>query len=58
MKYDTTSIEVIDDPVAFIRRRPEMFVAPGVVRPELLATCPGARCARLWVRACRGLSRR
>jgi hypothetical protein len=38
MKYDVTSIGVIDDPVAFIRRRQEMFVGPGVVRPEFLAT--------------------
>jgi hypothetical protein len=38
MKYDASSIAVIDDPVAFIRRRPAMFVGPGEVRPEFLAT--------------------
>ena len=38
MKYDASSIEVIDDPIAFIRRRPEMFIGVAEVRPEFLAT--------------------
>lgn len=38
MEHDASSIRVIDDPVAFIRRRPEMFVGSGEVRPELLVT--------------------
>jgi hypothetical protein len=38
VKYDASSIRVIDDPVAFIRRRPEMFVGSGVVQPSFLAT--------------------
>jgi len=36
MKYD--AIKVLDDPIAFIRRRPEMFVGAAKVQPEFLAT--------------------
>jgi hypothetical protein len=38
MKYDASSIKVLDDPIAFIRRRPEMFVGVVEVQPEFLAT--------------------
>jgi hypothetical protein len=38
MKYDASSIKVLDDPVAFIRQRPEMFVGLAQVQPEFLAT--------------------
>ena len=38
MKYDASSIGAIDDPVAFVRRRMEMFVGSGPLRPEFLAT--------------------
>jgi len=38
MKYDASSIKVLDDPIAFIRRQPEMFVGVAEVQPEFLAT--------------------
>jgi DNA gyrase/topoisomerase IV subunit B len=38
MKYDASSIKVLDDPVAFIRQRPEMFVGLAQGQPEFLAT--------------------
>jgi predicted TIM-barrel fold metal-dependent hydrolase len=38
MKYDVSSIKVLDDAIAFVRRRPEMFVGVAEVQPELLAT--------------------
>jgi DNA gyrase/topoisomerase IV subunit B len=38
MKYDASSIKVLDDPIAFIRRRPEMFVGVVEAQPEFLAT--------------------
>jgi hypothetical protein len=38
MKYDASSIKVLDDPIAFIRQRPEMFVGVAEVQPEFLAT--------------------
>ena len=38
MKYDASSIKVLDDPLTFIRQRPEMFVGVAEVQPEFLAT--------------------
>jgi hypothetical protein len=38
MKYDASSIKVLDDPIAFIRRRPEMFIGVAEAQPEFLAT--------------------
>jgi hypothetical protein len=39
MKYDASSIKVLHDPIAFIRRRPEMFAGAAEVQAEFLATC-------------------
>jgi hypothetical protein len=36
MKYDASSIQVLEDPLAFIRRRREMFVGP-CVHPQTMA---------------------
>jgi hypothetical protein len=38
MKYDPSSIKVLDDAIGLVRRRPEMFIGTGVARPEFLAT--------------------
>jgi hypothetical protein len=38
MKCDVSSIKVLDDAVALVRQRPEMFVGVGEVQPEFLAT--------------------
>jgi hypothetical protein len=38
VKYDASSIQILDDPVAFVRRRPEWFVGSDEVRPGFLVT--------------------
>jgi hypothetical protein len=36
MKFDVSSIKVLDDAIALVRQRPEMFVGVGEVQPEFL----------------------
>jgi hypothetical protein len=37
VKYDASSIQILDDPVAIIRRRPKMHVGSEDIRPGWLA---------------------
>ena len=38
MKFDVSTIKVLDDAIALVQQRPEMFVGVGEVQPEFLAT--------------------